>query len=1625
MKRALRLSILLAVMLAPPAADAQVARSFAARFTYNGAGSITLTGNTLMFPGGGGGGDNNDNKTMVYADVDGDATTFSSSTATLTLPAGASVLWAGLYWGGVSANAARNTIRLAAPGGGYATYTAAQLDAIGNVYQGFVNVTSLVTAAGSGLYRAANVYSTPNTGDVWAGWAIVVAYRLSTITPRNLVVADGFLFCRPGNPLNFTVNGFLTPPTGTIQTSVGTVAYDGDNGFQGEDFILNTTTLSDALNPANNVFNSSLTLLGAAQTGKNPDLANNWGFDADILAANGVLANGSSSATITLQSASDRYYPGVLTFNTEIYLPRFDAASFTKTVTDLNGGVVAPGDILEYLVTATNTGTDAATQTVVRDTLPANATYVAGSMQVVSGPNAGAKTDAAADDQMDYAAASRTVVARIGTGANGTTGGTLGIGVASAVRFRVQVTPPAPTGTVVSNQAAISCVGQIQGIAVNERSDGDAATAGVQPTVVTTTSYPLSGTVFEDVNYGGGAGRSRAAAGGAPVRNARVELYDAAGNFDAAAATDSLGRYTFDGWSPGLYQIRVVNGSVASTRPGSIAGLVPVQTWRTDATSGAPAAVSDRVGGESPWRLDPAANLTNANLSTLGTSPYTVQSLSPATLGGAALGGIDFGFNFSTIVNVNDAGQGSLRQFLLNADALGNGGLAQSGLTAGIETSIFMISDGLAHPGLRAGPLNQLGNGVARVLVLSALPAITDAVRLDGGTQTANVGNTNATTLGAGGTAGASALALTTVVGPEVEIRDAAGVAIGLDVQASSVTLGALAVRGFGNAAGSDADADVRVGAGANGTAIQACVFGTSATSFADSGAAMRSGGDHVRALGGDNGTISGSLIGFGAGSGIALTGGSNGWQLTSLEVRGNSIGNPARAAIAIESSGGVTAQRLLVAAHAGAGIDAGTSTGANAFTECTVTGNGTGAGAVTAGLRLGGANGTVDHLIVRGNYGAGVMVAAGATNQVVTHSLFGSNGTVAGAGAPSGQIGIDLLAAADNAAAGTAPFVTRNDLNDADAGGNGLVNFPVLQSVVMRNGNVTFSGWSRPGAIIEVFVDDGDPSGFGEGTTWVTAFTEGSGADLDGATSAYAPPVNGLDQGSDNTNRFRFTLPIPAGVAPGVALTATGTVAGAGTSEFSGRVRVTSGVDVNGFAYADLDHDLVHDPAEVGTATALYAKLVASGASSATQVAAADPATGAYLLSFVNGGTYDIVLDTNANPNDVTPGYPAGWIGTEAPAGVRAGVAVAGTDLWDQNFGLWHGARADGRVFRDDGAGGGIANDGLAEGAEAGVAGARVRLAAPACAGGVCDSATTGASGAYSLWVPFAATGASANVQESNLLGWISTGGSPGATGGSYARAADATTYTPVAGAIAGGADFGDVPPNTFASPGAQSVFPGGFTAYAHRFTARSAGSVVFSSTETPSPAVPGWSLTVIRDLNCNGVDDPGEPVVSGSIALATGEQVCLVARHVSPPGAPVGALETASLSASFTCTGAAPPLGAVSSLDDVTTVTAHGLAITKSVSAASAKPGDLLTYTIQYTNLSSQPLSGIVIHDATPAYTIFGAAACGALGSGLTGCGVVVQPAPGASGPVQWALAGALAPGASGSVTFVVRVQ
>ncbi|MEL6824092.1 MAG: DUF11 domain-containing protein, partial [Calditrichota bacterium] len=360
---------------------------------------------------------------MQYIDVDSDPFTFNSSSADLDLPDGITVLWAGLYWGATTSagsggssppNASiRDSIYFSTPAlGGYVGLKATEDDAFGTLFSCFVDVTSFVKAGGDGTYMVGNIQA--GTGrNRYGGWGIVVVYNDPSKPPRNLTVFDGYSNISGSNNLTLNVNGFITPLSGPVVTSLGSMAYEGDLPYLGDQYILNSTNLSDAVNASNNVFNSSISSLGSHLLNRNPNITNVLGFDIDLLNADNILANGATSASIELTTGGDQYLPCVISFNTELYSPIIQS---TKTYTDINGDDVNPGDTLIYTVSIDNVGDDPAIDVVLSDTIPDFTSYVPGTLEILTGFNSGVKSDASGDDQAEYDAMDDVVVFRLGNG---------------------------------------------------------------------------------------------------------------------------------------------------------------------------------------------------------------------------------------------------------------------------------------------------------------------------------------------------------------------------------------------------------------------------------------------------------------------------------------------------------------------------------------------------------------------------------------------------------------------------------------------------------------------------------------------------------------------------------------------------------------------------------------------------------------------------------------------------------------------------------------------------------------------------------------------------------------------------------------------------------------------------------------------------------------------------------------------------------------------------------------------------------------------------------------------------------------------------------------------------------
>lgn len=630
------------------------------------------------------------------------------------------------------------------------------------------------------------------------------------------------------------------------------------------------------------------------------------------------------------------------------------------------------------------------------------------------------------------------------------------------------------------------------------------------------------GRVFEDINYGGGAGRNFATAGGVGISNATVQLFDDLGALVFTTTTDATGQYTFAGMQNGTYTARVINNTVRSTRPNgpSCATCLPVQTYKADFVASTINPDVNKVGGNIPSATDPAAGtLTGA------------QSTATITIANEGAVGIDFGFNFNTIVNTNETSQGSLEQFIVNSNQLGSGTIdieanALFDPAAGEDLSVFMIPPSGDALGRTADANYVLG--VFRINIVGGdLSDINgDTTIVDGRTQTAYSGDTNSGTIGAGGTSvGAGATSLPNYQLPEIQIDKPAG--------------------------------EIFINQGTNGAVRYLSLFTNDKSAILVENGSLTIANNliGINALGANGGAIltgveikdgttiiDGNYIASTAENGIFIDGGS-----TTI-IRNNHFTNNGNAAcqpsIEVNSGDGIVIQSNLIENSGGLGIDAENVSTPISINQNTITTSGIFGGGCLAGILLGDDDAAITGNIIHTNAGAGLELVGNGTGNLISQNSFYANGTAV----PS--LGIDL----------DQDGVTLNDSGDGDNGPNNLLNFPVIEFATISGSNLTIRGWARPGATIELFVSDvsegtasagdnmmGFSSDYGEGQTYFATVIEGSASDLSGVVSNYTD----MDGNSDTTNRFRFSIAIPTGIDVGDFITATATISNS-TSEFS-----------------------------------------------------------------------------------------------------------------------------------------------------------------------------------------------------------------------------------------------------------------------------------------------------------------------------------------------------------------------------------------------------------------------------------------------------------------------------------------
>ncbi|MCF7567591.1 T9SS type B sorting domain-containing protein [Sabulilitoribacter arenilitoris] len=396
---------------------AQTYKPFTVRKNVEVRGSMLVVGNSIL------GQDNlsfnddsrdNQDISMQYIDIDSDVSTFSSSSAELSLPLQSDgsattcyrVVYAALYWGAIMQDGDRsniNQVKLQLPGSttyndltGEIVYDAivnpiiAETGEPGNTpYACYAEVTDLLSSLTDveGTYTVGNVTASlgfnHSTG-LAAGWTLFVIYEDPNLHTKSFTSFDGFSHIYDGHQETVPVSGFTTPPGGHIDLQFGYATLDGDRTKRATKLEINGKEVTTPLRPANKFFGSVIENGNGISNPRNPFSTNTLGYDTGFLeilnAEPEFITNNETSADFRLQVArgqADPIFAFFSTFAVDIISPDID---LIKTVedefgNDIDGDDVILGQNLFYEITYQSVGNDNVTEFTIKDILPDNINF--------------------------------------------------------------------------------------------------------------------------------------------------------------------------------------------------------------------------------------------------------------------------------------------------------------------------------------------------------------------------------------------------------------------------------------------------------------------------------------------------------------------------------------------------------------------------------------------------------------------------------------------------------------------------------------------------------------------------------------------------------------------------------------------------------------------------------------------------------------------------------------------------------------------------------------------------------------------------------------------------------------------------------------------------------------------------------------------------------------------------------------------------------------------------------------------------------------------------------------------------------------------------------------------------
>lgn len=368
-------------------------------------------------------------------------------------------------------------------------------------------------------------------------------------------------------------------------------------------------------------------------------------------------------------------------------------------------------------------------------------------------------------------------------------------------------------------------------------------------------------------------------------------------------------------------------------------------------------------------------------------------------------------------------------------------------------------------------------------------------------------------------------------------------------------------------------------------------------------------------------------------------------------------------------------------------------------------------------------------------------------------------------------------------------------------------------------------------------------------------------------------------------------------------------------------------------------------------------------------------------------------------------------------------------------------GMTLQGRVFIDNGAGGGTAHDGLLNGAELVQGGRTVELRD--AGGALIGTTNTAPDGQYTFDVDNTYAGTSltlAMVEISQNERHISS------NAGGFADADKfdgRVTFSPTADTNYSDLDFGIAEEPQFSADRQVAVQTSGRIEIAHRYIAPSDLDIAFLLDNIVESSPDIATISLWQDLGCDQSVDPSDTAISGTIAGSAGDEICIIASVQTTSSAPSGSAISFDLLANATFVGTSET-SALMNTDLVTIDAENAIELRKSVCNSSLTPcdlatgagfstdnigeaGDVLVYRIGLVNSGRTPISSISIGDTTPAYTSLTGTQPGVVSSpdGFACNFTTASTSAGYQGPLSWLCNGSLLPQENGAVFFEVRIQ